>query len=167
MMFMGNKMAIDLVEHLDNLGVALDVSNATNTNYMFQATSFTRIGRVDVSGSTGSCPLDNAFAQCSNLKTIDSIVLKTGTRGEFNGTFTNCTSLEEVRMEGTITKDGLNLQWSKKLSKASIANIIGCLSTTTSGMSITLSSSAVNNAFTEDEWATLIATKPNWTISLV
>lgn len=64
-----------------------------------------------------------------------------------------------------------------KLSKPSITSIINCLSTTTSGLTVTLSKTAVNNAFetsegvadgsTSQEWLNLVATKTNWTISLV
>ena len=53
------------------------------------------------------------------------------------------------------------------ISKDNIINIINCLSTTTSGLTVTLSQTAVNNAFTTEEWEALEATKSNWTISLV
>jgi hypothetical protein len=69
-------------------------------------------------------------------------------------------------MYGTVSVSGLNLQWSTKLSKASITSIINCLSSTTSGLSITLSKTAVDNAFTAEEWAALENTKHNWTIAL-
>ena len=53
-----------------------------------------------------------------------------------------------------------------KLTKASLTSIINGLSAETSGLTVSLSKTAVNNAFTDEEWATLIATKSNWTISL-
>ncbi len=95
----------------------------------------------------------------------------------FNATFTNATQLVELQMTGTIGQDGFNVQWSKKLSKASHINIISILSDTTTGLTVTFSLEAVNKAFetsqgaadgsTSDEWTALVASKSNWTISLV
>lgn len=179
MIFRTNKMNIDLVEYLNDIGIILDLSKATNTQYMFNGSSFTRIGAVDVSGSTNSTPLDSVFTNCRSLVTIDKIIPKTATGGynTFSSTFGNCNALENVTFEGTISTNGLNLQYSKNLSHDSIVNIINVLSTTTSGLSITLSKEAVNKAFetsvdladgvTSAEWLDLIATKQNWTISLV
>jgi hypothetical protein len=88
-------------------------------------------------------------------------------------------ALETISFSGTIPID-LNMGSSPKLNKASIENIIGCLSDTATGKTLTLSKTAVDREFgyyedgelllpgTEDEpWSILVATKPNWTISLV
>jgi hypothetical protein len=93
------------------------------------------------------------------------------------GGFESLYGLKEVRFNGTIGQNGLNFQWSTKLSKASIESVITALSPNTSGLSVTLSKTAVNAAFETSvgakdgsasaEWATLIATKQNWTINLV
>ena len=178
MMFRKCKMRIDLVEHLNKLGVNLDFSKCTNTIYAFNFSEFTRIGVFDCSSSASSIPLSNVFTSCSYLVTIDKIVLKKGSGGMFETTsFKDCTSLENVTFEGVIDVNGLNLQWSTKLSKDSITSIINILSTTTSGLSITLSKVAVNTAFetsagladgsTSSDWNNLIGTKTNWTINLV
>jgi hypothetical protein len=84
--------------------------------------------------------------------------------------------LENIRVRGRIVKS-TNFQWSTKLSKDSIISIINALSTTTSGLSITLSKVAVNKAFetsegandgsTSAEWLNLIATRPNVSFNLV
>jgi hypothetical protein len=66
-----------------------------------------------------------------------------------------------------IGQKNFNVHWSPKLSKASIESIINALSSTTSGLTVTISKTAKEAVFTTEEWATLIATKPNWTISLV
>lgn len=87
----------------------------------------------------------------------------------YSGVFDGCNALREVRFSGTIGKNGLNFQWSKNLSKASIENIIGCLSTTTSGLSVTLSRTSVTTAFgstDSEEWLALINSRTNWTINL-
>ena len=177
MMFRATQLNLDLVEHLEAMGVTLDFSQATNTQYLFNNSQFTRIGIVDVRSSTNSRPLDNTFAQCTNLVTIDKIYLKTGTQGECANTFSGCTALKNLSLEGEIKSNGFDIRYSTLLSKASITSIINALSTTTSGLTVTLSKTAVNNAFetntgsadgsTSQEWLNLIATKSNWTISLV
>jgi hypothetical protein len=58
-----------------------------------------------------------------------------------------------------------------------LTNIVNALSTTTTGLFVTLRKDAVNKAFetsegamdgsTSDEWLALAATKANWTISLI
>lgn len=68
--------------------------------------------------------------------------------------------------EGTIS-NSLNMQWSTKLTKASITSIIEHLSTTTSGLTLTLPKTAKEAAFTTDEWVVIVAAKSNWNISLV
>ncbi len=147
MMFRANPLAVDLAEYLNGLGVTLDLSQSGNTQYMFQSSKFTRIGVVDVSGSTNSVPLDNVFASCSNLVTIDKLVLKTGPGGEFNNTFGACPNLENLTIDGVITKNGLYLQTCTKLSRASITSVIRALSPDVSGQTVTLSRAAVENAF--------------------
>ncbi len=108
-----------------------------------------------------------AVVRCASGKTFDASVPP----------FYMCSELTDVTFTGTLNTSGLVMQWSKKLSRASIESIIGVLSSSASGKSITLSKAAVNNAFetspgaadgaSSAEWAALIATKPNWTISLV
>lgn len=152
MMFRGNQMNIDLVEHLKNLGITLDLSKATGTQYLFNTSSFTRIGVVDVSGSTNSSPLDSTFTNCKNLVTIDKIIPKVSFVGynSFNSTFNNCISLVNITFGGTIETNGLNLQYSINLSHDSIVSIINALSSETSGKSITLSKHSVERAFSTD-----------------
>lgn len=155
MIFRGNPLMVDLVEYLNGLERTLDLSQAKNTQYMFSASKFTRIGVIDVRGSENSTPLDNCFSNCPNLVTIDKLILKTGSKGEFNSTFYNCSKLENLAIEGVITYDNLNLQWSPNLSSESIENVIRCLSSEkdaegnymVQGKTLTLSRAAVENAF--------------------
>ena len=105
------------------------------------------------------------FSNCTSLKKIAKITLDEETG--FDAAFQKCTSLEEITIDGTIGQNGFNVGHSTKLNKASITSIINALSSTTSGLTVTLSKTAVNNAFTTDEWNALINTKTNWTISLI
>ena len=104
----------------------------------------------------------NSFRNCDALHTIAKIRCDENTI--FTEAFTSSNRLENITFEGTI---GQNLYIaSPKLSEKSISNIVSCLSDTASGKTLTLSQTARNNAFTDTEWAALIATKLNWTISL-
>ena len=83
--------------------------------------------------------------------------------------FTYCSSLTNLTIEGVIGFNGTTIT-SPNLSKASIISVINALSSTTAnGHKLTLSKTAVTNALgsvDDAEWSALVATKPNWTISL-
>ena len=105
------------------------------------------------------------FSSSNKLHTIAAIRTDENTR--WSTAFDWSRNIVNLNIIGTIGQNGFNIQHSTKLSKASITSIINALSPTTSGLTVTLSKTAVNNAFTTDEWDALIATKTNWTISLV
>ena len=117
----------------------------------------------------------STWHNCTALKKI--AVVRISADNTFTNAFNNCTALEEVTFSGTLAKNGLNLQYSPKLNRASIESVINVLSTSTSGLKVTLSKAAVNKAFEtavgandgvgSAEWTALIATKSNWTISLI
>lgn len=105
------------------------------------------------------------FGNCTNLHTIAKIRCDENTR--IDNPFAGVQKLKNITFEGVIAQ---SLSFSKlctELSKASIENIIGCLSSTASGKTLSLSQTAVNNAFTDAEWTALADTKKNWTISLL
>lgn len=176
-MMFRNCQVTDLVKSLSDLGVTLDFSKSINTQYVFQTVATKRVGIIDVSSSTNSKVFDNMFAYATNLVTIAVLRWSENARGLFNGTFSGCTALENVTFDGVIFDNGLDLKNSTKLSKNSIISAINALSSSTSGLTVTFSKTAVNKAFetatganngsSSSQWATLIATKSNWTISLV
>ena len=107
------------------------------------------------------------FQSCLNLKTIPLLVLEGIT--QINNAFTNCWALENITIEGEIPLS-ISFSDSTKLTKTSIVNIVSVLSSTASGQTLTLSKTAVTNAFgstTAAEWTSLVGTKSNWTITLV
>lgn len=121
--------------------------------------------------------IGSIFCYAYELKTIQELELKEdGSQSISTDMFGYCSKLENLIITGTIGKNGFDIHWSTKLSKASILSILNALSATTTSLTVTLSATAVNNAFetsagaadgsTSEEWTTLIATKPNWTISL-
>lgn len=171
-LFRGTKnsmQGLDLVERLEELGIVLDVSKITGTmSSTFQYCGFSRIGVVDTRGSS---KFSYTFAELDGYnRTIEKIILKDDGSQTYEGMFAYSSTVVNVTFEGVIGQNGFNMQWAHKLSKASITSIINALSTTTSGLTVTLSKTAVTSAFgstTADEWLNLIATKNNWTISLV
>jgi hypothetical protein len=116
----------------------------------------------------------NAFSNAQKLVKIPKLIFVN--TSIITGMFTNCYDLEELYCEGTLSITGLDLHWSTKLNKASVQSVVGVLDETTTGLSITLSLNAIKKSFetsvgandgnTSAEWTALVATKPNWTISL-
>ena len=152
----------DLVEILKNLNVTLDLSKITSFHSGFSnAKNITRVGVVDIRNCGAAC--SSVFTYMSALVTIDELIISNTTP---NTLFSSNPALENIKITGNICTTGWNFRTSTKLSKASITNIINALSTTTSGLSVTISKTAKEAVFTPDEWSALEATKPNWTISL-
>ncbi len=82
----------------------------------------------------------------------------------YNNAFRYNSSLTDLEIAGAIGNT-INFQHSP-LSKASIESVINALSDTATGIAATFKKTAVDAAFTTDEWNALVATKPNWTITL-
>ena len=148
-------------------GVEIDFSQATNFNKCFYASSVERVGVLDLRKVS---TLNDAFIYCNNLKIIEKIILKDGAGVTFSDQmFGYANNLKEIRFEGPI-RAGIRFEWQDKLSKESITSIINALCSSASGKTLRLKSAAVTSAFgstTAQEWLDLVATKPNWTISLV
>lgn len=170
----GDSLIVNLFEILEQNGVVLDFSNATTMTYVFGNAPIKRLGVMDLRAATN---ITSVFSSMTSLVTIDSVIIKDdGSQAFGDSSFQACPSIENLTIQGTNGKSGLNLRWSTKLSKASITNVINVLSTTSTGQSVTLSKTAVNKAFetsvgandgaTSAEWLALVATRSNWTISL-
>lgn len=163
-----------LTDALERAGVTLDTSEATNHIGMFFESAYTtEIPHIDLRKSLYAT---NLFNYCTQLKSVE-ITVAENTVPNYSNWFNRCDSLQNLKVNGVIDKNGMNLQHSTKLSNDSIVSVINALSATTSGFAVTLSKAAVNKAFetiegmndgtTSAEWALLIATRSNWTISLV
>lgn len=165
---------VDLEATLQKCGVVLDTSQVTSLNYAFYCPYLQVIPTIDMTKITTINETNLALR--SPIITIRKIIMAE-TTPFYSQCFRNATNLENLIFEGVIGCNGIDLQWSPKLSHDSIVSIINALSTTTSGLTVTLSKTAVNNAFetsagavdgsTSQEWLNLIATRNNWTISLV
>ena len=161
---------IDLKGKLgDKLFIKLD--NCTNFQNMFYYSGVYNIPTLNCSKAANMRSMFDSNSQVTN---IDEIILPTVTT-DFANMFNNCSALRSIRFRGTISQNGINLQWSKSLDKDSITSLVEALSKSTSGLTVTLSKDAVDEAFSTSGtagsattvWNNLRTSKSNWTISLV
>ena len=170
-LFMFSRMTGSLPDRLKELGITMDLSADPSVMETFSNTGWTNIGEIYMPKATSGY---GTFAFSNKLKVIEKLTFSDSFA--WSSTFAG-TKLQRLIMGSKITKNGFDVQWSTELSKESIISIINALSDTTTALTVTLSKTAVNNAFetakgnadgsTSEEWAALIATKQNWTISLV
>ncbi len=157
----GNNCLIDMVALSEELGIVFDFSNTTYFYQCFCGNFFDRLGVID---TTSSASLDGMFIEFQGT-TIDKLIIRSNGTTTITSSFQSATNLKNITIEGVVGKD-FNIQYSP-LSKKSIENVVSVLSDATSSLTLTLSKRAVENAFSDEEWETLVATKPNWTISLI
>lgn len=151
----------NLEERLLELGITMDFSKGFSPTNMFNYANISVVPELDFS----HCSIDYLFNGAN--KTVTVRKLKVSEHTTYNNSFNSASALENITFEGVIGNSGLDLHWSTKLSRDSITNIVNHLSDSTTGMSVTFSRTAVNNAFSDAAWADLVAAKTNWTINLV
>ena len=146
-----------------------DFSECTNVQQAFHGGLFKDWGTLDLSLVTSSAyafygGYINGYPDLKPTRIKRLILSENTVFGSYMFGYAN--GYESIGFEGVIGQDGLNLKDCTKLDKTSLTALVNCLSSTTSGLTVTLSQTAVNNAFTTDEWDALTGTKSNWTISL-
>lgn len=154
-------------------GVILDTSRATNiSNFFAYGKSF--VGEFPtISCENAGTNTNGLFRGCMVSK-IEKLIVTEQT--SFDTSFSGCSELVDIVFEGTIAKGNLNMRSCTKLTKASIISIMEALSTTTTGLTVTLSKTAVDTAFAaegetsggiyREEWGNYVLARPNWTIAL-
>lgn len=173
-MFYSADIKGDFAELLESLGVELDLSNCSSHSAIFNSADLiTRLPELDMSKGDFSY----SFGGMRRLQKIDKLIINDLGNQSWASAFTNDYKLEDLIIEGVIGKNGFNVQWCP-LNHDSIVSIINALSTSTSGLSITLNKSSVNNAFginVDDdttypegsEYYNLRHSKDNWTINYI
>ncbi len=116
----------DLVKLLSDAGVCLDLSQATSADYLAQGNvDLTTLPTLDLRGRVN---VNYLLYDCNDLQLIEKVILKDDGLQQFNlYSFRDLPALEEIRFEGKIGQNGFNIQWSKKLSRESLLNIIEAL----------------------------------------
>ena len=161
-----NTQITNLKKILDDAGLVLDFSKCTAFTYTFQQSKITHIGAIDVSNVTNL----SYFMPEAKFVYIEKMILKNDGTQSFNSTYTFslCRSLEHCIFEGVIGKNGFDIHWSTLLDADSLGSVINCLSTATTGLTVTLPTTAQANydaVYGDGAWETLVATKQNWTVA--
>ena len=159
MMFRYSNITGDLVSLCEKNGINMDFSKCISLQYAFAICKIARVGAIQQTGIN----IRDVFSNSPSIETIDKFIVNE--EQCFYNVFDNCNGLKNIIFEGIIG-NSINFQWSP-LTRESITNIIEHLSDTATEQTVTFKNSAKEAAFTDEEWAELIATKPNWNISLV
>lgn len=176
--------AIGMFQNTRNVSEALytdklDFSNCNSLVSAFQYSTVKKVKVIDARKTTsGQNGMAAMFVSCEYLESIDEFYPSTGTnKTGFNQTFSFCPLLKTVIFKSEIAQNGLDLSRSPLLDRYSLKSIINNLSSTTTGLSVTLSLTAVNKAYetsegandgsTSETWLFMTSAKTNWTINLV
>ena len=139
----------------------------TTGMYAYSGITDTKVPIGIVAGRTTNC--GSTFQNATSLITINEFIVHDtlGMTSQFSG----CTKLVNLKITGTIGK-ALSVANCEALNKNSITNLIECLSDSTTNLTATFNTTAVNKAFetsegaadgaTSDKWLALVASKPNW-----
>lgn len=157
---------IDLVKIEEECGIKFNFSQCTEFQYIFYSSGVVRIGEIDTRSASA---FSQFAANNQTLHTIEKFIFKEdGSQTFYNVGWFTPPRLQNITIEGKIG-NSLNAT-SSVLTKQSIISFINALSDTSTEKTFALSRTAVTNAFgsiDNEEWAALVASKPNWTISLV
>lgn len=154
---------------LKEKGLKFDTSKLSGSTaiQMFQESAVRDVPELDLRNCTN---INYLFQSCSTLETVEKLILGNKLTGA-TAIFTGNVKLKHIIFEGELAVTGLTISASPLLDKESIISLINILSTTTSGLAVTLSLTAVSKAFetsenandgsNSTEWTTLVATKQN------
>ncbi len=123
MMFAYSKLT-DIAQHLEDMGVTLDTSEATGFRDFASYGSVTRLPEISTIGTSS---LSGIFYNCPSLITIDKLVFKDdGSQTWESTSFQGLPSLVNIEIEGEIGAN-FSLSNSSKLSYDSLMSIINAL----------------------------------------
>lgn len=166
MMFAASAIEGDFDEWATACGIEADFSGCENCNYLFHTAKFDTLGVVDLSSATA---IDSVF----NSNALTTIRALTPPAIEMKNTCFNF-SLKYLTVVGKFTRSARMQRC--PLTRESIESVMTALSDDVTGQEVIFNLAAVNSVFetsegaadgsTSDEWNTLVAGKPNWTITL-
>lgn len=152
-------------ENLDfrNYKHLFDFSGITSALSMFQDAWIDYI-EVDFSNAT---TIGSAFSESYSAGHKTHITLKVSEKCTTLSGFGSCAALTHLFFaDGSVIAGAIDLR-SCPLTKDSFISVINALSPTITGKTVTFKKTAKEAVFTQEEWEVLIATKSNWTFSLV
>ena len=151
----------DFVEFCKDRGIVFDLSQCTELMYGLGRLFTKRHGVLDFSACRSAMYM---FYSNYVIETIEEMIFSEITNFDISA-FADATNLANINKASGILAKSIHFQ-NSPLTKSSIKNIVNVLSPTVTGQTVTFNKSAKEAAFTEDEWAELTATKPNWTFQL-
>lgn len=101
-MFYQNKIQGSLKEILLQQGKTLDTSASTSMKEAFYHSNFTELPTIDFTATTSSQSIQNCFAGCQKLVTIEKIIMPTNSAVQYGGLFANAYALKNLTIEGEI-----------------------------------------------------------------
>ena len=162
---------------IDISHISIDVTEATECIAMFADAMIKEVNLVFGEKVTS---LNTAFTKGNrgNAEGMKITLLVPNPNCDWTNAFSYHKVKELNLLDGTVIgTNGFNVRWATGLPRTSIASIIRSLSSTTTGLSITLSLAAVNKAYERSEgandgssaaeWSLALAAAPNWTINLI
>lgn len=154
-----NWETFDMAQHLEDLGVVLDMSASGNMMSLFMWAWIGRIGVIDCTGIEPGNGLQNAFGY-GKIRTIDKLIVTPNVL--FTNAFIENPELTNITFEGIIG-NAISFQWQNKLSDASVQSVIDHLQDLTGADSKTVTfHGTVGAKLTEEQKA--VITAKNWTL---
>lgn len=152
----------DIVSSLEECGVTFTIKNLTGSYAMYAYSETRRTLPMSILKTDFIA----TFSYCPNLVSIGKITLQSDGQDTWLNTFIDSPNIENIEFEGVIGQNGFNVQWSTKLTKASLLNILNCLkdySQDTSGTDWLVTIGSTNKAkLTAEELA--IAENKGWRV---
>ena len=151
----------DLPAALEAAGVTLDISNTIQGIHLFREAATKRIGMLDFS-KFDTTSFNAHFNGCTNLETIEKIILSDMFKSYSTDTFRKCSALKNIAFEGHINAS-ITFADCLLLTNASVQSIVDALKDLTGATAQTLTFHAdVGGKLTDEQKATITA--KNWTL---
>lgn len=166
----------DINNWLESLDYPTGTNKATEFKYFYSIDRFNDSMMLDENISIPTIKFKGVLDMSNNNQTLHAASGNYNRHTEDVGTiilpstgvafsiFYNYIALKHIKVEGEFFEQ-VNFPRSP-LTKESFTNIINALSSSATGKKAAFKKTAKEAAFTAEEWAALIATKPNWTITL-
>lgn len=106
-MFWGSKIKGDLEQILEDSGITLDFSKATDIRYLFSQAQFTVVPELDFTSvnTSNSAYYQAVFGWNNTIETVRKVILPSDGSMGFNYWFSSAVKLKNIVFEGVIGRD--------------------------------------------------------------